>query len=326
MKLAVLGTGQIVQDLMRTYDEFGIEKTYVLGTEKFKDFTEQLVADHNFDGAYYDYDELLEKADVDTVYVALPNALHYSFSKKAILAGKNVICEKPVTSNFRELKELMALAKEKDVILVEAMNIHHLPAYKALKEDIKNLGQMKIVSLNYSQYSSRYDAFKAGEILPAFNPAMSGGALMDINVYNIHTVVGLFGKPESVTYIANVERGIDTSGILTMDYGTFKAVCIGAKDCKAPLMLSYQGDEANVVTHIQPNLFNNYIFSTNKGETVEKNFDEGKHRLYYEFIEFNRMITEHDTGKANELLNISAIASELMENARKQVGVIFPND
>ncbi|MFR2502999.1 MAG: hypothetical protein ACLS85_11090 [Coprobacillus cateniformis] len=124
--------------------------------------------------------------------------------------------------------------------MVEAVSTQYLPNTLKIKELLPTLGQIKIVSANYSQYSSRYDAFKAGEVLPAFNPAMSGGALMDLNIYNINLVVALFGKPLNVNYEANIQRGIDTSGILTLDYDSFKCVCIGAKDCKAPVATNIQ--------------------------------------------------------------------------------------
>ena len=155
-------------------------------------------------------EELLE-SDVDTIYVALPNHLHYGFAKKALLAGKHVILEKPGTSNAAQMRELEKLAAQEKKMLLEAMNIHYLPVFQSLKEHLKDLGTIKIVSLNYSQYSSRYDAFRRGEVLAAFDPKRAGGALMDLNVYNIHAAVGLFGKPESVRYEANVEREIDTS-------------------------------------------------------------------------------------------------------------------
>ena len=84
---------------------------------------------------------------------------------------------------------------------------------------------------------------------------------MDLNVYNIHFLTGLFGKPEAVSYHANVERGIDTSGILTMDYGSFQAVCIGAKDCQAPLVSTLQGDGGYIrmTAPVSRNVNTNYL-------------------------------------------------------------------
>ena len=97
-------------------------------------------------------------------------------------------------------------------MIFEAMNLHYIPAFLSLKEDLKKLGDIKIVSFNYSQYSSRYNAFKEGNILPAFDFHKAGGALMDLNVYNIHALIDLFGKPVYHKYMANIERNIDTSG------------------------------------------------------------------------------------------------------------------
>ena len=132
-------------------------------------------------------------------------------------------------------------------MLFEAMNIHYLPAYCSLKEELTQVGQLKIVSLNYSQYSSRYDAFKNGQVLATFDPTKAGGALMDLNVYNIHTLVGLFGKPKKVYYEANIERGIDTSGILTLDYGDFKASAIAAKVLQCSWALYDSGNERDAL-------------------------------------------------------------------------------
>lgn len=98
MKLGILGTGMIVADLMQTYDSLPIEKTVLLGTERSREKAEQLAQNHGFAQVFYDYDELLA-SDIDTVYVALPNHLHYAFAKKALEAGKHAIIEKPICSN-----------------------------------------------------------------------------------------------------------------------------------------------------------------------------------------------------------------------------------
>lgn len=253
--------------------------------------------------------------------------LNYSayieFAKKALENSKNVIIEKPVTSNSSELKELIKIAEEKNLILIEAVNIHYLPAFKEIKKNISKVGNPKIVSLNYSQYSSRYDAFKNGTILPAFDYKKSGGALMDLNVYNINFIVSLFGRPESINYSANIEKRIDTSGILTMDYGNFKAVAIGAKDCKAPTISVIQGDGGSIALNKPANQITFYelTYNDNTGETFKDESPE--HRLFYEFAEFIRIIDEKDMKKVKEMLDISVIVSEIMEEARKCAKVVF---
>lgn len=325
MRLGILGTGMIVKDLLTTIDELCIEYISVLGTENTKEETEELKNKYNLDKTFYDYDEMLA-SDVDTIYVALPNHLHYSFSKKALEAGKHVIIEKPVTSHSQELEELIEIADKKQLMIFEAMNIHYLPAYKSLKENINKIGKLKIANFNYSQYSSRYNAFKEGVILPAFDYTKSGGALYDINVYNVNAIMGLFGSPKDIRYNANVEKGIDTSGIMTYDYGNFKAISIGAKDCKAPILSTLQGDNGVIIIETPVNTISKFRVLYNDGSEELFDYTEDKHRLSYEFIEFKRMIEEKDYTKQKEMLDLSLEISRVMEKARKQEGIVFKND
>ena len=326
MKMGILGTGKIVQDFLPTVDRLNIEYMAILGTERSKERVENLAAQYGIQKIYFDYDELLADENLDTIYVALPNFLHYSFAKKALLADKNVIVEKPAVTTLEEFTELKNLASQREKILVEAVTTHYLPAFIDLKKNLNRLGEIKIVSVNYSQYSSRYDAFKAGEILPAFDPNKAGGALMDINVYNLNFVVGLFGAPKSFSYSANVERGIDTSGVMVLDYGSFKAVCIGAKDCQAPTVSSIQGDKGNIVVQIPVNRFDEYTLSDNAGNSEAKNFSDGAHRMFHEFEIFIDMIDKKDFARANEMLEVSGIVAQILHEGRAQVGIKFASD
>lgn len=326
MKIGVLGTGMIVKDLMRTIQKLPLEKKYILGTEMTRDETEALAKDNHMDGTFYDYDALLQGDTVDTIYVALPNYLHYSFAKKALLANKHVIIEKPITANVNELLDLTRIAEEHHKMIFEAMNIAYLPTFNKIKENVGKLGDIKIVSLNYSQYSSRYDSFKQGNILPAFDYHKAGGALMDLNVYNLHFIVGLFGRPKAIQYHANIEKGIDTSGIVTLDYGTFQAVSIGAKDCKAPILSTIQGDLGCLEIHTPVNQLRQFtMISNDKQETIIQSNDY-EHRLYYEFISFIKAIEENDYVSMQHMLETSTIVSQIMTDARKQVGIVFDND
>ena len=326
MKVAFLGTGMIVKDLMKTIEKIPFEKKYILGTAQTKEETEQMAAAHQFDGTFYDYDELLRCDDIDTVYVALPNFIHYEFAKKALLAGKHVIIEKPITANYSELEDLKSIAQERHLMIFEAMSVVHMPAYHALKKDLDKLGEIGIVSLNICHYSSRYDAFKAGEILPVFDPHKAGGALMDLNVYNISFICGLFGEPKSVQYSANVKRGIDVSGILVLDYGDFKAVTIAAKDSNAPVYCSIQGDKASIFMDKSVNNMRKYSIVTNDGQSTEHREDENPHRLLYEFMDFITIVDNKQYERCEEMLEQSSIVSRTMEKARKTAGIVFDND
>ena len=122
MKLGILGTGMIVKDLLTTIHELKIESIYILGTQQTEEETKSLCEQYHLDGYDLNYDDLL-KRNIDTIYVALPNHLHYTFAKKALENGKHVIIEKPITANTFELKELIKIAKTKHLFMMEAMNI-----------------------------------------------------------------------------------------------------------------------------------------------------------------------------------------------------------
>lgn len=325
MNLGIVGSGMIVKELMKTIHKLNFDKIYILGREQSKEKVEQLVGECHLTGSFYDYGKMLE-ADVDVIYIALPNHLHYDFARKAMDCKKHVIVEKPATVSAEELVELAELAEVRKLMLLEAVNIHYLPAFQALKEDLKELGEIKMVSLNYSQYSSRYDAFKQGTVLPAFDTHMAGGALMDINVYNVHAVMGLFGVPQYARYYANVERGIDTSGMMLCDYGTFKAVCIGAKDCKAPIVSTIQGNQAAIVIEKPVNQMTEYKILYNDGREVFRRFGQTEHRLYYEFAAFIRMMEEGDFERCRKMLKLSCEVSELMTRTRREEGIVFDGD
>ena len=148
---------------------------------------------------------------------------------------------------------------------------------------------------------------------------------MDLNIYNIHFMVALFGEPQKVQYQANIEKGIDTSGIMTLDYGSFKAIAIGAKDCKAPLVNTIQGTEGCIIIHSPLSQMFEYTISYNNGENETKHFDNA-HRLTYEFKEFIKMIKEKNYQKQQEILNLSLEISKVMKKGRDQQNIVFDND
>ena len=169
-------------------------------------------------------------------------------TKAALLAGKNVLCEKPFVPTVAEADELIALAKEKHLFLFEAITTAHHPNYALVKEHLPDIGPLRIVSCTFCQYSSRYDALLSGQVPPVFDPACCGGALMDLNLYNVHFVVGLFGEPMLVSYHPNLYRnGIDTSGILLLEYPDFLCQCTGAKDCAAPGSVQLVGEKGRIL-------------------------------------------------------------------------------
>lgn len=316
MKLALLGTGMIVKEVLPVLQEIkGIELKAIMSTPRSIDTACELAKKYAIPQASCDYDEVLSNQDVDTIYVGLPNHLHYDYAKKALEAGKHVICEKPFTLRLAELEDLIAIAEQRGLFLLEAITNQYLENFKIIKKQLPELGDIKIVNCNYSQYSSRYDAFKRGEIAPAFDPEKGGGALRDLNIYNIHFVVGLFGKPKQVQYLANMERGVDTSGILVMDYGAFKAVCISAKDCSAEIKSTIQGNQGSLAVLGATNTLPEISVTPNGQAPEVLNHNGDHHRMHAEFVAFEDILSNQKEDKVKEALGHSLSVMRVFETA-----------
>lgn len=201
-----------------------------------------------------------------------------------------------------------------------------LKPIKKIREWLPKIGQIKLVESNYSQYSRRYDAFQKGEVLPVFDPAKAGGAMMDLNLYNLHFVMGLFGQPDNQHYFANVERGIDTSGVAVLNYPDFIAVCTAAKDSKGKSGSLIQGTKGYIETTLSPNLVGEVKLVLNDGS--KESFDDGlsQARLIPEFQAFVKMINDNDLEACYKELEASLSVSKVQTQLRKEAGIIFPMD
>lgn len=325
MKLGIVGTGQIVKEILPLLNSWSWTAEALCGTPRSAGTVQRLCDTHGIPLAYTDYSTMLEEVDVDAVYIAIPNSLHYRFAKQALEAGHNVILKKPMTSHNWEAETLSALAREKNLYLYEAITTLYMPCYEKIKEWLSRIGTIKLVSCNYSKYSSRYDAFQAGNILPAFDPARSGGALMDLNLYNLHYLIGLFGCPQDVSYHANLERGIDTSGVLLLDYGTFCAVSIAAKDSTAPPSYVIQGTEGYIRQDVPANVCIEAVLHLNDGteELYQSCFPS---RLELEFRSFAEEIDSGSRSACYLRLEHSVLVSQILTKARLGAGIHFPTD
>ena len=165
------------------------------------------------------------------------------------------------------------------------------------------------------------------EIAPVFDRSKNGGALMDINFYNVDYLSMLFGRPKTVKYFPNMEKGIDTSGIIYLDYGDFKAIAIGSKDSDASLVNTIQTDRGTIEITDAINSFSSFrIKESGKNVFREVNLNAPCHRMVYEFRQFLEIISQRDMEKARELSEISLDTSWILTEARKFSSIDFPND
>ena len=325
MKLGILGTGKIVQEFLPWLVEhtpFTVQA--VCSTPRSAALAQELCEKYGVPQRTTNFLELLQW--VDAVYIAVPNLQHVRYARIALDAGKHVIVEKPMAPTAAQTEELIRLARHKKVFLFEAVTTQYLENYAKIRELLPRIGTVKLVQCSFSQYSSRYDAFCKGETPPVFDPACAGGALMDLGVYNVSYIVGLFGEPNQVHYTANVERGIDTSGILTMDYSGFRAVSIAAKDCAAPARYIIQGTKGYIQQNSTANFCGGITFHPNEGKAEHYNLNGGRPRQAAEFEAFARALESGDQELCTRMQDTSIAVSRVLTVARRTAGIRFPGE
>ena len=319
MKVGIVGNGMIVPIAIEAMLRAEIEVTALWCRNASKG--KPIVEKYQIQDQYTDYQAFLNDDSFDTVYIGLTNALHYQYAKDAILARKHVIVEKPFTISTAEAKELQALALKHGCMLFEAILSRYSKNYEHLKDELQKIGKIKLIQANFSKYSSRYDKFRKGIITPTFDKARGGGSLMDLNVYNIHFVVGLFGLPKKVQYYPNLaENGVDTSGILIMEYPDFQAVCTAAKDSTSDPFVIIQAEEGTIVYPERPGYVRygeRHDRLTNLTEEIDVVAEEDP--MKNEFLYMQEIIDTKNTEQMNVWLEKSTITVAVLEQALQSI-------
>lgn len=324
VRLGTIGSGVIVHsvlDNVRNADGISLEAVYSRTEEKAKALAETYGAEK----IYTDINAMLSDERVNTIYIATPNLLHYEQAKLALMAGKNVICEKPMVTRSVHAEELRDIARSKGLFLFEAAPTMFLPNFRLLREKLSLIGRIRLVMSNYSQYSSRYDAVLRGERPNIFNPEFAGGCLMDINFYNVLLNTALFGKPESAKYYPNIYPGLaDTSGVFVMKYDGFVSTNAGAKDTWGINHFTIEGEKGFI--HVdEPNGLKSVRVVTKTSDDTY-NLQPINDRWHYEVEEIARIMLADDHEASRKLLDKVLANISIIETARIEAGIIFPGD
>lgn len=325
IRLGTIGSGVIVHSILgnvQRTEGIRLVAVYSRSREKGDALAEKFGAEK----VYTDMDAFLSDGDVNFVYIATPNLLHYEQAKKALLAGKNVILEKPFTTKVEQARELVEIAKEKHLFLIDAVPTAFLPNFEILKEQLPKVGKVKLVMSNYSQYSSRYDQVLAGEKPNIFNPDYAGGCLMDINFYNVYLNVALFGKPEKAIYYPNIYPGLtDTSGTLIMSYDGFASQNAGAKDTWGVNFFQIEGEKGYIYIKNGSNGIAEVRVVT-KASDETFNAQPDPDRWFYEVQNVTKLVLADDYDAIYARLKTMLGVIETIEESRKAAGIFFPGD
>lgn len=322
----VIGTNWITDSYVQHAEATKRWKLAAVYSRK-EDTAKDFAAKYSVDTTYTSVDTLLADSKLQAIYIASPNSLHFEQAKKALLAKKHVIIEKPATSTVAELEALFALAKENHVFLIEAyrhiQECNFKVARRALGEE-QRLGKLFGASLTYASFSSRYNNVLAGEVPNIFNLDFSGGALVDLGVYPVTFAVALFGRPKSQVYSPVIcPTGADAGGFIILNYATF-AVQINTSKCFTSTAPSeIYGEKGTLTLNATTDISSVKLWSNKTKDTEELAGRKAERNMQEEAEEFGRIIQENDEAAAAKLEQLSYDVIHVTTDLRKQNGIVF---
>ena len=229
MRFSIIGTNFISDGFMDALREVSSAEAIAV-LSRTEERAAESAGRHGIPKVYTDVDRMLEDEDIDAVYIASPTVCHSEQAVKCLRAGKHVLCEKMIAHDYPAFLEMLRARDESGKALVEAMRPDFDPALSVIREGLSRIGKIRRASLEFCQYSSRYDAFLSGTVLNAFNPEMKNSALADIGIYPLHFCARLFGEPKnfssSSVYLSN---GFEGAGVITLEYGDMLATVTYSK-------------------------------------------------------------------------------------------------
>lgn len=325
IRFGIVGTSRITDEFLRGAFETG---DFALGAvySRTEDQAKAFAAKYSVSQIYTDLEAMAKSAEIDAVYIASPNSCHAQQALVFLENGKHVLCEKPVASNSKELTFMIEAARRQRVVLMEAMKTGFMPNFQAVRENLHKIGKIRRFMSMKCQYSSRYDQYKQGKNPNTFNLAFSNGSLMDIGVYCVYGAVYLFGRPNRIQASAlMLESGVDGSGCIHFKYEGMDAVILHSKITDSVLDSEIQGEEGSIcIDNISSPQRVTIRYRDGSAEDITR--EQINHTMYYEAREFIDLIRSNRLESGTNSHQTSLTVMEILDSARRQVGLIFPAD
>jgi predicted dehydrogenase len=220
IRWGIIGLGNIANKFAE--DLATIENAELVAVaSRSQEIADDFAKKYNSKKAYNSYLDLAKDAEVDAVYIATPHSFHKEHAILCLKNKKAVLCEKPFAMNLQEVEDMIAIAKENNVLLMEALWTYFLPHYTYVLESLKNEKFGKLLKLEADFGFSR--AFDNDSRL--FKKEVGGGSLLDIGIYPIFAALSTLGKPNSIKADATFfDNGADSECNMTFNYNDIKAV------------------------------------------------------------------------------------------------------
>ena len=325
IRFGIIGTNTITEKFLKAggqHDRFEVSAVYSRTEERAREFASHHGAKHS----YHSLESFASSTEVDAVYIASPNSFHAEQAITCMKQGKHVLCEKPMASNQQEVANMIKVAQEEGVVLMEAVKSTLMPGFKTLQDHLSKIGRVRRYFGNFGKYSSRYDAYKEGTVLNAFNPQFSNGSHMDLGIYGVYPMVVLFGAPLSIKASGvKLASGVDGQGSMIASYEGLEAVITHSKITNTYAPSEIQGEKGVIVI---PNISEpeDLLIRYNDRTTETLPGRADKDPMFYEIEEFIYLVEQGKQQSSINSFEHSLIAADVLGESRKQMGIAFKAD
>jgi dihydrodiol dehydrogenase / D-xylose 1-dehydrogenase (NADP) len=271
------------------------------------------------------YEGLAHDPGVDVIYIATPHTLHRENAILCLEAGKAVLCEKPFTINAAEAREVVALARTRGLFLMEAMWTRFIPVFAHIRALLSEgaLGEVRMLTADFG-FRAPFDAEQR-----LFNPALGGGALLDVGVYPVSLASLVFGGPPArIMSQAHLgETGVDEESAMLFGYDRGQMALLScAVRTETPQTAVIAGTEGLI--RIPPRWWCARTFTLEIPGAPEQTFaPTAEGNLYnYEAAEVMRCLREGLTESAIMPLDETIAIMETLDAVRAPWGLVYPSE
>jgi predicted dehydrogenase len=324
IRWGILGTGGIAKAF--AIDLNGNGFTLAAVGSRSQESADSFAATHGIPTAHPSYEALVADPDIDIIYVATPHPFHLENALLALNAGKHVLLEKPFALNAAQARQITEAAAAKNLVVLEAMWTRFLPHMVRLREIIAagTLGDVRTVIADHNQNLPKDPSHRLND------PALGGGALLDLGIYPISFAWDVLGEPTTVSAISSpTATGVDRQTAILLGYADGQqAVLHTALDTAGPNAAAVIGTDAWVEidrTFYQPTSFT--VYEGKEGTVIER-FEQAVNTrgMQYQAWEAERLIAEGLT--AGEILPPSETVGIMatLDEVRAQIGLVYPGE
>lgn len=315
----IIGCGNIANKFAK--DLFTVENaTLYAVASRTQEKADAFALEYSAKKAYASYEALAKDKNIDAVYIATPHALHKENTLLCLEHGIAVLCEKPFAMNSNEVNEMITKAKEKNVLLMEALWTYFLPHYQYVLDLVKTETYGKILKLEAD--FGFYRAFNNNARL--FNKNLGGGSLLDIGIYPIFSALSTLGMPKNIKADATYfENGADSSCRMTFNYengatALLKSTLVEDTPTEASFYCEKGTIKINSMFHAPST-----VTITSNGKNVTKDFGYNTIGYNYETIHFNELLRQGKTESDVMTFDFSKNLIKLLDDVRSIINLHY---